>query len=92
MAFMNFILGVPQRVNGKVVGNLNGIELNNVDLHTYVVTSDGRAYTAISRVEPDLGTSMLSLYSIGSVFGWLFGALTSPSGKNGFTITGNNSQ
>ena len=90
-AFMNFIAGVPQRVNGKVLGNLNGVELNSVDLHTYVVTSDGRAYTAISRVEPDLGTSMLSLYSIGSVFGWLFGALTSPSAKNGFTITGNSS-
>ena len=79
---------MPQRVNGKVLGNLNGIDLNNIDLHTYVVTSDGRAYTAISRVEPKLGTSMLSLYTIGSVFGWLYGALTTANGKNGYSVTG----
>ena len=82
------VSGVPQRVNGKVLGNLNGIDLSNIDLHSYVVTSDGRAYTAISRVEPKLGTSMLSLYTIGSVFGWLYGALTTANGKNGYSITG----
>ena len=60
-----------------------------MDLHTYVVTADGRAYTAISRVEPNLGTSMLSLYTIGSVFGWLFGPLTTSTGKNGYAVTGN---
>ena len=80
--------GVPQRVNGKVIGSLNGINMNSADLHTYVVTTDGRAYTAISRIDPNLGTSMLSLYTIGSVFGWLFGATPSPTGKNGYAITG----
>ena len=85
---LKYVSGVPQRVNGKVLGNLNGVDLKSADLHTYVVTSDGRAYTAISRVDPSLGTSMLSLYTVGSVFGWLFGAPTSPTGKNGYAVTG----
>lgn len=83
-----FAAGVPQRVNGKVSGSLSGQALQSVDLHTYVVTTDGRAYTAISRIDPRIGTSMLSLYTINSVFGWLFGAPTAPGGKNGYGITG----
>ena len=37
-------------MNGRVTGVLNGVDLRSADLHTYVVTTDGRAYTAISRV------------------------------------------
>ncbi len=84
----NFPVGVAQRVNGKVSGTINGQSLGTADLHAYVVTSDGRAYTAISRVPGELGRSMLSLYTIGSVFGWLFGATSASGAKNGYMITG----
>ncbi len=83
-----FSVGVAQRVNGKVSGTINGQPVGPADLHAYVVTSDGRAYTAISRVPGDLGRSMLSLYTIGSVFGWLFGATSASGAKNGYMITG----
>lgn len=46
--------GAPQRVSGKVFGTVNvgstTVELNNIDLHAYIVVGDGRAYTAISEV------------------------------------------
>lgn len=47
--------GVPQRVTGKMscmvtVGSTS-VELNDIDLHAYIVVGDGRAYTAISEVE-----------------------------------------
>ncbi len=83
-----FSVGVAQRVNGKVSGTINGQPVGPANLHAYVVTSDGRAYTAISRVPGDLGRSMLSLYTIGSVFGWLFGATSASGAKNGYMITG----
>lgn len=46
--------GAPQRVSGKVSGTVTvgstPIQLNNIDLHAYIVVGDGRAYTAISEV------------------------------------------
>ena len=42
--------GEPLRVTGKVFGELNGVQLTEVDLHSYVLTADGRTYTALSRV------------------------------------------
>lgn len=47
--------GAPQRVSGKVSGTvtvgLTAVQLNNIDLHAYIVVGDGRAYTAVSQVE-----------------------------------------
>lgn len=40
----------PLRVTGKVKGDLNGVALAEADLHSYVLTGDGRTYTAVSRV------------------------------------------
>ncbi|KAG7239350.1 hypothetical protein INR49_029338 [Caranx melampygus] len=46
--------GAPQRVSGKVSGTVTvgstPVQLNNIDLHAYIVVGDGRAYTAISEV------------------------------------------
>ncbi|XP_048259530.1 nidogen-1-like [Haliotis rufescens] len=80
--------GVPQRLNGKVRGTLNGITLYDLDMHTYVVTSDGRAYSAISRVPPELGTAMQTLSAIGGIIGWMFAVPTNPRAKNGYAFTG----
>ena len=43
------------RVNCRVSGTLNGVMIVEQDLHCYIVTADGRTYTAISRISPDIG-------------------------------------
>ncbi|XP_067681271.1 nidogen-like [Haliotis asinina] len=80
--------GVPQRLNGKVHGVLNGVALLDLDMHTYVVTADGRAYSAISRVPTELATSMQTLSAIGGIIGWMFAVPTNPKAKNGYIFTG----
>ncbi|XP_014909284.1 nidogen-2 isoform X5 [Poecilia latipinna] len=83
--------GAPQRVSGKVSGTVTvgstPVELNNIDLHAYIVVADGRAYTAISEVPEPVGWAMMSVSPVGELFGWLF-ALELPNGQAGFKITG----
>ncbi|XP_032361991.1 nidogen-2 isoform X17 [Etheostoma spectabile] len=83
--------GAPQRVSGKVSGTVTvgstPVELNNIDLHAYIVVGDGRAYTAISQVPEPVGWALMPLAPIGELFGWLF-ALELPNSQAGFKITG----
>ncbi|CAH1275737.1 NID1, partial [Branchiostoma lanceolatum] len=84
--------GTPQRVNGKVEGTvrLSGkdeVDLRDIDLHSYVVVNDGRAYTAMSRIEENVGYAMQPLSTIGGIIGWLFG-LPQANAVNGYTLTG----
>ncbi|XP_058846527.1 nidogen-2-like [Acipenser ruthenus] len=83
--------GVPHRVNGKVSGRVlvgaTPVDLGSVDLHAYVVVSDGRAYTAISHVPEPAGWALMPLSPIGGLFGWLF-ALELTGHENGFSVTG----
>ena len=39
--------GVPQRISGQVNGVVNDIPIVDQRLHCYVVTENGRTYTAI---------------------------------------------
>uniref|UniRef100_A0A8C4SRN2 Nidogen 2 n=1 Tax=Erpetoichthys calabaricus TaxID=27687 RepID=A0A8C4SRN2_ERPCA len=82
---------VPHRVNGKVSGQISvgiaQVDLSNMDLHAYVVVSDGRAYTAISDVPEPAGWALMPVSTIGGLFGWLF-ALELPNHENGFSIAG----
>ncbi|XP_019624540.1 PREDICTED: nidogen-1-like isoform X25 [Branchiostoma belcheri] len=85
-------VGTPQRVNGKVEGTvrLSGkdeVDLRDIDLHSYVVVNDGRAYTAMSRIEENVGYAMQPLSTIGGIIGWLFG-LPQANAVNGYTLTG----
>jgi nidogen (entactin) len=80
-------IDIPLRVNGKVSGTLNGIRLEELDLQCYVVTNDGRTYTAISKVPMELGYDMQSLNVLGTTLGWLF-AKPIKSSKNGYELTG----
>jgi hypothetical protein len=41
--------------NCRVSGNINGVAIQEQELHCYIVTADGRTYTAISRIAPDIG-------------------------------------
>ncbi|KAM7375351.1 hypothetical protein PAMA_014447 [Pampus argenteus] len=83
--------GAPQRVSGKVSGTVTvgstPVELNNIDLHAYIVVGDGRAYTAISQVPEPVGWALMPVAPIGELFGWLF-ALELPNSQAGFKITG----
>uniref|UniRef100_A0A8C7RUI0 Nidogen 2 n=1 Tax=Oncorhynchus mykiss TaxID=8022 RepID=A0A8C7RUI0_ONCMY len=83
--------GAPHRVNGKVSGTVivgsTPVDLNSVDLHAYIVVSDGRAYTAISEVPEPVGWALMPVAPIGELFGWLF-ALELPNSQAGFKITG----
>lgn len=80
--------GAPQRLNGKVYGELNGYTIDNLDMHVYIVTRDGRAYTAISRIPTQLEGNMRSLVTIGGIMGWMFALPQHPDAKNGFMLTG----
>ena len=79
--------GVAQRINGKVSGLVNGVSFRDEDLHSYVVTADGRAYTAVSKVNATVGFDMQTLSPIGSAIGWLFARPTA-NASNGYQLTG----
>ncbi|XP_064919265.1 nidogen-2 isoform X2 [Columba livia] len=83
--------GAVHRLNGKVSGSLMvgrmSVSFQDVDLHAYIVGSDGRAYTAISGVPQPAGRALLPLLPLGGLFAWLF-ALEDPGSENGFSITG----
>lgn len=46
--------------------------MDRIEVHTYVMVEEGRSYTALSQVPPELGRSLLLLNAIGSAVGWLF--------------------
>ena len=79
--------GVPQRVSGLISGTINSVSFQNQDLHSYVVTEDGRTYTAVSRLNDDIGEDMQSLFVIGTPIAWLF-AQPLQEAQNGFGLTG----
>ncbi|NXE29397.1 NID2 protein, partial [Ardeotis kori] len=83
--------GAVHRLNGKVSGSLRvgraSVSFQDVDLHAYIVGSDGRAYTAISGVPQPAARALLPLLPVGGLFAWLF-ALEEPGSENGFSITG----
>ncbi|RWS16291.1 Nidogen-1-like protein [Dinothrombium tinctorium] len=76
-----------QRMSGKIVGYLNKNQLENVDIHAYIDTKEGKTFTAISRIPPNIGPDAQGLFTIGTIIGWIF-AKQNTGAKNGFSITG----
>ena len=74
-------------MNGKINGILNGQEIKQQDLQSYVMTTDGRSYTALSHVPQDVGFDMQTLSILGGIIGWLFARPTSKA-VNGYELTG----
>lgn len=72
---------------GKVNLSLNGVDLKNLNVQAFIVTGDGRTYTAITGVPPEIGYSMQLLVSIGSFVGFLF-AKPIGDAPNGYQLTG----
>lgn len=77
---------VPLRVSGKVTGVINSIAINS-HLQSYVVLTDGRAYSAISPLPSEIGFSTQLGAVFNNVIGWLF-AKTSDSNSipNGYQV------
>lgn len=82
-----YILDVPLRVNGKVNGVVNGVKLDNLDLQSYVVLDNGKAYTAVSNIPEGIGNDVQSLEILGATIGWLF-SLPVNDAQNGYQLTG----
>ncbi|UYV80529.1 NID1 [Cordylochernes scorpioides] len=85
---MCMLAGEALRLNGKLSGSLNDVPLRDADLHAYVVTEDGRAYTAISNVPPSVGFDMQALTPLAGAVSWLFAVPSEPGAENGFSLTG----
>ncbi|XP_064121496.1 nidogen-like isoform X3 [Macrobrachium nipponense] len=77
----------PLRVTGKVSGTVNGMELKDADLHSYVLTVEGRTYTAISRMPSQIGYDIQSITVFGTGIAWLFAKAVGDV-PNGFALTG----
>lgn len=75
------------RVNGKVTIDMEGAYSTHVDVQAYIVTTDGRSYTALSKVPPTVGRNLQLVNSVSSVIGWLF-AKPINGALNGYQLTG----
>ena len=66
-------------LKGKIVGELNGIKLDDLDVYSYVLThsSDSRNFVAIGKIPFELGGSVQVLIGLVSPINWLF------AGRNG---------
>jgi len=78
----------PLRVSGSVTGTLNNVNITDVDIQTYAMLSDGRIYTALTRVPPQLGRELEIITAFVNSVGWLF-AKRDVDAPNGFSLTGN---
>lgn len=77
-------------VRGRIVGRLNGISLDDQELHAYVHTlsSDARNYVALGRVPSEIGTKITLTIPATTSIHWLFAGDINSNGLNGFSLTG----
>ncbi|XP_037086698.1 nidogen-like, partial [Pollicipes pollicipes] len=77
----------PLRIMGKLYGTLNGYEISDQELQSYAVVSDGRVYTSLAQIFPELGYDLQTLIPVSDVIGWMF-AKPEVGVRNGFQMTG----
>jgi nidogen (entactin) len=58
-------------------------------LQAYVITADGKSYTAVSGIPKSIGHELQLAEPLGSVIAWLF-ARPITEAKNGYQLTGMN--
>ena len=78
---------MAQRINGRIEGKINNQQIDGFDIHSYVVVSDGRVYTAVSKVPDLLGVDLQPLVSLALPVSWAFSKQKGLV-KNGFQLTG----
>lgn len=74
-------------MNGRVSFDLNGVKVSDIAVQAYVVTTDGRSYTALSKIPTIIGRDMQLINAASNMIGWLF---AKPIGEaiNGYQLTG----
>lgn len=77
----------PYRANGVITGRVNGEDLSGINVHAFIVATEGRTYTAISPTPPGLNYTLQFLIPLAETIGWLF-AVPKNKGINGITATG----
>ncbi|CAC5390183.1 NID [Mytilus coruscus] len=75
-------------LRGIVNGVLNNKAIKNVDLLSYVYTTNGRIETHIRSKQNTVKTMMKILQPIGDIIGWMFAVPQGKKAKNGFMMTG----
>ena len=66
---------------------MNNIDIEDADLHSYTLPSEGRTYTAVSHIHNDIGDDIQTASSIAEGIAWLF-AKSIGGIKNGFIHSG----
>lgn len=76
---------VPIRVSGTVTGSIAGQAIDT-RLQSYISMGDGRTYTAVTPIDKQLGSHLLTIPVIGTSIGWLF---AKPMGDslNGYQVS-----
>lgn len=78
---------IPARITGSLTGELNGYTINERSkLQSYIVTADGRSYTAITPISDELGGNLRLAFPIINSVGWLF-AKPLRGHLNGYQLT-----
>ncbi|KAI3415926.1 hypothetical protein GPALN_005489 [Globodera pallida] len=80
----------PLRINGMFEAALNGKQMQRTDLFAYVQPLEGQQHTALAKVPPDVGWSLLLLDALSTPFGWLFAKVSGDGQPNGFQLSGGN--
>jgi nidogen (entactin) len=77
-------------IRGKVTGSLNGVSLEDQEIHAYVHTlaTDARNYVALGRIPATIGSRASLLLPFASPIHWLFAGDINNNALNGFTLTG----
>ncbi|XP_071833113.1 uncharacterized protein [Apostichopus japonicus] len=77
----------PYRANGVISGTVNGDALPRMNVHAFIIASEGRTYTAVSPTPEGLNYTLQLILPIAETIAWLF-AVPKNKGINGMTATG----
>lgn len=77
-------------VRGRLSGHLNGVSLDDQEIHAFVHTlpSDARNYVALGRVPIEIGSRITLTLPLTMPIHWLFAGDINMNALNGFTLTG----
>lgn len=76
------------RFNGRLFGNINGINLTGLLVDLIAITKDGRVYAIIRNPPPGLAHSLKILTPFVDAIGWSLGYKKAKGVPNGFNLIG----